>query len=358
MEQQTILSKASKIINRFHLAFVGKRDNHTVMSESITQAAFQSDISMSDGTIVYLPEGHHSISATVGGKPKRVDVTIDERIAASFAEDLSKRFESNVRPFAGFDHKQGPASFIPKEFRYESGVGLVLDVEWTEAGRKAIEGKDYSYFSPTFLLSDTGVPFGLPSRGEIGSLVNDPAFEEIPRIAASHTEPIMDITNLVELGLVEASESPETAIETAKTVLANLREIALNAETIEAASAEAAVEAAANAESYATLKEKFMALEQENADLKKQITAKASANAELAIEEAIKAGRIAPQDEDAKAFWLNSILANEKAIKVLASLPSNDAITGKTILAGRTEDAPQLTGMARVEAAIRAQSQS
>jgi len=178
MQQQNIFYK---VWNKFHLSLVRNRDNQESMSESVTQAAFQSDISMSDGTIVYLPEGHHSISATVGGKPKRVDVTIDERIAASFTEDLSKRFESNVRPFAGFDHKQGPASFIPKEFRYESGVGLVLDVEWTEAGRKAIEGKDYSYFSPTFLLSDAGVPFGLPPRGEIGSLVNDPAFEEIPR---------------------------------------------------------------------------------------------------------------------------------------------------------------------------------
>jgi len=325
--------------------------NEDPMSGSITQAAFQSDISTSEGTIVYLPEGHHSISATVGGKPKRVDVQIDERIAASFAEDLGKRFESNVRPFAGFDHKQGPASFIPKEFRYESGVGLVLDVEWTEAGRKAIEGKDYSYFSPTFLLSDTGVPSGLPPRGEIGSLVNDPAFEEIPRIAASHTELIMDINHLVELGLVEASESPETALETAKAALANLREVALNAETVEAASV-----AASN--DYTTLKDKFMALEEENAALKKQLSSKASASAEHAIEEAILAGRIAPQDEDAKSFWLNSILADEKAIKVLASLPGKDALSGNTILAGRTEDAPQLTGLARVEAAIRAQSQS
>ena len=321
------------------------------MSGSITQAAFQSDISMSDGTIVYLPEGYHSISATVGGKPKRVDVQIDERIAASFTEDLGKRFESNVRPFAGFDHKQGPASFIPKEFRYESGVGLVLDVEWTEAGRKAIEGKDYSYFSPTFLLSDNGVPSGLPPRGEIGSLVNDPAFEEIPRIAASHTEPIMDINHLVELGLVEASESPETALETAKAALANLRESVLNAETVEAASVEAAND-------YSSMKEKFMALEEENAALKKQLSSKASASAEHAIEEAINAGRIAPQDEDAKSFWLNSILVDEKAIKVLASLPGKEALTGNTILAGRTEDAPQLSGMARVEAAIRAQSQS
>ena len=64
-------------------------------------------------------------------------VTVDESILAAFASDLQARQSRNVRPFAGFDHKAGPASFIPKEFRYESGVGLVLDIEWTQAGKSA-----------------------------------------------------------------------------------------------------------------------------------------------------------------------------------------------------------------------------
>ena len=161
----------------------------------------------------------------------------------------------------------------------------------------------------------------------------------------------MDINHLVELGLVEASESPETALETAKAALATLRESVLNAKTVEAAAVEASND-------YASMKEKTMLLEAENAELKKQMSSKASASAEHEIEEAIKAGRIAPQDEDAKAFWLSSILADEKAIKVLASLPGKTALSGSTILAGRTEETPQLTGLARVEAAIRAQSQS
>ena len=192
------------------------------MSETVT-AAFQSALSADEGTIVFLPEGQHRISATVGGKPKTVDVSVDASVLAAFEEDLAKRQAANVRPFGGFDHRAGAASFIPKSFRYEEGVGLVLDVEWTAAGRSAIEGRDYSYFSPTFLLSAAGVPYGLAPRGEVGSLVNDPAFEEIPRIAASHTNP-NPMEQLIELGLVEASCAPESAVETAKAALATLRD--------------------------------------------------------------------------------------------------------------------------------------
>ncbi len=152
------------------------------MSGTKVTAAFQSELTQVE-SIVYLPEGKHQISASKGGKPAVLTVDVNESILASFREQLKERQESNVRPFAGFDHKTGAASFIPQEFRYESGVGLVLDVEWTQAGRAAIDGKDYSYFSPTFLVDDNGTPIGLPKRGEIGSLVNDPAFEEIPRIA-------------------------------------------------------------------------------------------------------------------------------------------------------------------------------
>jgi phage I-like protein len=323
-------------------------------NSNIVTAAIQSELSDVAGSIVYLPEGQHRINATVGGKAKTVDVLVDSRVAASFAEDLNKRFESNVRPFAGFDHKQGAASFIPKEFRYEEGVGLVLDVEWTEAGRKAVEGRDYSYFSPTFLLSKDGIPTGLAKRGEIGSLVNDPAFEEIPRIAASHNEQNNMTEQLIELGLVEASESPDTALETAKANLAALRESASLAEQVEAAN-----EGKKSAEEQlAEMEAAYAALKAEYEDMKKKIEEKDMASAESAIDEAVKSGRIAPQDEDAKAFWKGAILADKKAAKVLASLPSNEAINGATILAGRIEETPsvELTGLARVEAAFKAQS--
>ena len=325
------------------------------MTGLTVNSAFQSELSEA-GSIVFLPEGTHTITASVGGKPKTLTVTVDERVLAGFAEDLAKRMESNVRPFAGFDHKPGAASFIPQGFRYESGVGLMLDVDWTSAGRAAIEGRDYSYFSPTFLVSKDGIPTGLTGRGEIGSLVNDPAFEEIPRIAASHqeTDPMQ---HLVELGLVEASCAPDQALETAKAALASLRESAAQVETVEAANmAKKSVE-----DELADMRTKYDELEAANKSLKDELAMKASASADAAIEEAIKAGRIAPQDEATKAFWRSSITSNPDAIKALNAIPVNQALSGKTVLAGRSEESPQgpvLTGLARVEAAFKAQSQS
>ncbi len=315
-------------------------------------AAFQSEVASLENCIVYLPEGKHRISATVGGKPKTVDVEIDSRIGAAFAEDLTKRLEKNIRPFAGFDHESGPASFIPIEFRYEEGVGLLLDVEWTEAGRKAIEGRDYSYFSPTFLVSSNGIPTGLAPRGEIGSLVNDPAFEEIPRIAAAYNPTTM-IDQLIELGLIDESQDPETAMEVAKLNLANLRESA----SVGNADEEKIVESNMH---YAKLEAELASAMDENKKLKEGMAEKAMASAEIAIDEAVKAGRIAPQDDASKAFWRSSIIANPEALNALNAIPVNPVLTGQTVLAGRSESAPQeieLKGMARVEAAFKAQSQ-
>jgi hypothetical protein len=325
------------------------------MTGLTVNSAFQSELSEA-GSIVFLPEGTHQITASVGGKPKTLTVTVDDRVLASFADDLARRMESNVRPFAGFDHKPGAASFIPQAFRYEPGVGLMLDVDWTSAGRAAIEGRDYSYFSPTFLVSKDGIPTGLTTRGEIGSLVNDPAFEEIPRIAASHqeTDPMQ---HLVELGLVEASCAPDQALETAKAALASLREAAAQVETVEAANmAKKSAE-----DELEDMRKRNDELEAAYKSLKDEMAAKASASADAAIEDAIKAGRIAPQDDATKAFWRSSITNNPEAVKALNAIPVNPALSGKTVLAGRTEEPPQgpvLTGLARVEAAFKAQSQS
>jgi phage I-like protein len=139
--------------------------------------------------IVYLPEGEHQITPWVDGKPRPITVKVPAArgaaIAASLQAALDDRMKSNVRPWFDFEHKRGVASALPTGFRYEPGKGVMAKVEWTGAGKAAIEGRDFSYFSPAFLLGDDGVPDGLPQRGPLGGLVNEPAFRDIPRIAAS-----------------------------------------------------------------------------------------------------------------------------------------------------------------------------
>jgi phage I-like protein len=316
-----------------------------MFGQQIVTASFQTEVS-AEGAIVYLPEGEHEISATVNGKPAKRTVRINETIAAAFARDLQARQSANVRPFGGFDHKTGPASLIPKAFRYESGLGLVLDVEWTEAGRKAIEGRDYSYFSPTFLLDKKGNPIGLPKRGEIGSLVNDPAFEEIQRIAASFNPESIMIDHLIELGLVEAGHDPETALDAAKQSLATIRESASTAETVKASADESATK-------ITDLEAEVTALKTERDELKSQVEAKRAKTADEAIAEAVQAGRILSQDEETKAFWHASITANPDSAKILAAIPGKEALKGETVVAKRSEEPEPLKGIEKAQAAFK-----
>ena len=320
------------------------------MSAEHVTAGFGNEIESQTGSIVYLPEGVHQIQATVNGKPQKRTVTVDQRVLASFSEDLASRLARNVRPFAGFDHVAGPASFLPKEFRYEPGTGLVLDVEWTSAGKAAIEGKDYSYFSPNFLLMN-GIPSGLAGHGEIGSLVNEPAFEAMEKIAASHQTNTMDIKQLVELGLVPEGQDPASAMEVAKAALATLREesvAAAHAETIQAQLDAAVAEKDAAEGQVADLTKKVE-------DLTTAADAAEDSSIEATIADAVTAGRIAAQDDTSKAFWRKSIKADKAAIAILHALPTKP-INGEVILAGKADkQVNNLKGIARVEAALKNQ---
>ncbi len=306
----------------------------------IVRSAFTQSLDVEQPSIVFMPEGEHTITASVDGKPQTITVTVDPRVLASFAEDLDKRKESNVRPFGGFDHEKGAASFIPLEFRYEDGVGLMLDIEWTKAGREAIEGKDYSYFSPSFLVRD-GIPFGLPKRGEVGSLVNDPAFEDIPRIAACNSQNHSDMEHLVELGLISPDTKEEEALVVAKAALDELKEKVEKAEEIETSNVQAQeemeIEKVSVEEELAELKIAHAKLKEEYDAAMEKLSASSEAAAEAAVEDAVAAGRIAPQDEEARAFWKQSIIDKPESAKVLASMQAAPVLDGTTILAGRAE---------------------
>jgi hypothetical protein len=137
-------------------------------------------------SIMFLPAGTQRIRPLINGKPSaaEIELNIGHETLSILQRDLSQRLACNVRPHAGFNHRPGAAAFLPQEFFWRDD-GIHLSVDWTGAGRKAIKDRDYSYFSPTFLLSPEGRIIGLPGNGEIGSLTNTPAFTGIRRIAAS-----------------------------------------------------------------------------------------------------------------------------------------------------------------------------
>ena len=342
-------------------------------------AAFKSEVEDGLTSIMFMPEGTHEITAMIGGRVQTREVNVDQSVLAAFQDGLDARKEKNVRPFGGFDHKTGEAAFIPQAFRYEEGRGLMLDIEWTEAGQKAVEGRNYSYFSPTFALKQDGTPSGIFATGEIGSLVNEPAFQEIERIAAAQAEESDEEKveadgrghMLHELGLIEEAEiESEDAMEIALRRIEDFRkaEAALasnQTETVMSEDIEKAQAAQKEAEAKKVKAEAALEkLQGEHDELQSKLDkveaeakAQAEKSADEAIEAAVKAGRIAPKDEDLQAFWKRTVLGDPEAYKALASLPAAP-IDGKTIVAHKgAEQKEEPKGFQRVVAAFEEQSQ-
>lgn len=340
--------------------------------------------------IVYMPEGEHFINAFIGGRQK---VIVDRSCLDGLQRDLALKLTQNVRPVCYFDHKTGPASFIPASFDYMDGVGVILKGEWTESGKKAVLGRDYSYFSPAFKLNmATCRPVGLePDDIEVGSLVNDPAFENIARIAASKanlenftvlgpdtplnsdgedTAAVHNQTNntntimyelLVKCGILtkEEAESKE-ADKLAEDKINNLKEKSNGGEKskteLEAAKKEAEdakKEAASCKAAKARLDETEAKLKAAEAELA-EVKASKAALIDAEIEAAIKAGKIAPEDDDAKEALKSALTANIKAGKALIeSMQPNPAFA--TVVANKGKggnDGDKLTGRDRLAHAI------
>ena len=269
-------------------------------------------------SIVYIPEGTHTITPCVDGKPKKVTIKMEaangEKIAASFQAALEKRLAANVRPTFDFDHRdRGPASALPRRFFYAPGQGLMAEIEWTGAGRRAIESKDYSYFSPTFLLDDDGVPAGLPERGPLGALVNEPAFRDIPRIAASDATPD------------QPDKNEPTPPAMSKLIFAALA-INASADTAEADAVKAIEKLQSD---HQSIKASLASVEKERDDLKAQVAASHKARAESLVKAAVADGRILPKDEETQTKFRERIEAGDSfAEEILAQMPKkNEGIT-------------------------------
>lgn len=134
--------------------------------------------------IMWMPAGTHIICATINGKPGRRRVVVEGSIVPKLNAELAAKqaaaaAHQAARPVVLFDHRQGAAAAFPQRFRWEEGLGIMLELAgWSKAGRAAVEGGDYGYISPSFLVDRrSSRVLGLTEGVEICSLVNDPAFE-------------------------------------------------------------------------------------------------------------------------------------------------------------------------------------
>jgi phage I-like protein len=276
--------------------------------------------------IMYMPAGKSKITPLVNGKAKEIDVEVDASTAKALQDNLDRLLAENVRPFIDFDHGldgRTTAAALPKQFRWEPGKGIYLSLEWTRSGQQAIEGKDYSYFSPSFMVSEDGKPLGLPESGAIGALTNNPAFREIQRIAASRSNPGTSAgTNpdddepkkvsaaikktLIDHGLLDAEDLDEGDDKVVPKLKKKLK--------------------AMNDEADAS-KAKAKMADDEKEEAKAELAQLQEAAAESVVNAAVTAGKIAPKSEATKKFYIESFKRDPKATQlVIAELPVNPAL--------------------------------
>lgn len=185
--------------------------------------------------VPYMPAGLNHICCTVNGRAGKRAVMADaeacERLNADLQEMIAASKDGNrARPVILFDHKAGPAAAEPVGFEWDEQRGILLRVNWTSAGREAVEGGNYGYISPAFRLEKGSQRInGLQDGVEVGSLVNDPAFERNECIASSKAEltdedirdaflPLFcDVENLKEKGENIHAANGGGVVETEKT---------------------------------------------------------------------------------------------------------------------------------------------
>lgn len=295
----------------------------------------------------------------------------------------------------------GPASFLPSDFDYLDGVGPILVGEWTLSGKNAKEGKDYGYFSPAFRLDlNTCKPVGLePDDIEVGSLVNDPAFENIARIAASkaklenftvlgpdtplnsdgedtgavhnrtprgmrglkHNQTNNTNTTMYELlvkcGVLTKEEAAsDKAGKIAEDKINDLKKKSEGGEKSKADLEAAKKEAEDAKKEAATCKAAKAKLDDTEAKLKAaeeelaEVKASKAALIDAEIEAAIKAGKIAPENEEAKEALKTALTANIKAGKALIDTMKPDPAFA-TVVANKGKGGSggeELTGRDRI----------
>lgn len=258
--------------------------------------------------IVYMPgPGRQRIHASVNGRPKTVTVEVDAEGAQRLADDLNKRLVDEIRPHAGFDHQAGPASFLPQEFKWDESKGVVLKVDWTDAGKSAVNGRNYSYFSPTFLLSDDGKIKGLPQTGEIGSMTNNPAFrDKTMKIAASadgkpEEALIMEVAEkLAELKVITAAQAENADSELVLSAIEQMHE---------------SIQALSTANKQ---------LESANTSLRAKAAEVQKSEAQSIVQAAIDEGKIPAKDQELIDHWTEqAIQSPERTRRLLTALPAN-----------------------------------
>lgn len=275
-------------------------------------------------SVMFMPAGSSEISPSVNGQAKKISISVTRETADLLQSELDQLLRENVRPYIDFNHESGAAAAIPKRFTWRDGEGVYLELDWSGAGKNAVAGRDYSYFSPTFLLDESGHPAGLPASGAIGALTNNPAFRQIKKIAATTYQ--LENSGVGTIFNQPVTDAPKTKGDTMEGELDNVTAaLRSEVETLRAENKKL-IEAADQSKTDSEIE----LLKAENKQLKEAAEAmKVEAinrEADLIIEAAVKEGRLAPKNEAMRNGLKKFFLVDAQAAKdAIAALPVNAA---------------------------------
>lgn len=256
-----------------------------------------------------MPPGRHEIRPLIDGKPKLITVTVTEATAKRVSEQLASLRSLAAAgkgdlPFFDFNHEDSASAGNPTEFYWGGDDpvtgGVRAKVEWSAAGKEAIDGRVFRRFSPAWDVEPkTGEILGIGVN--VGGLVNRAAFRTIQPVTAKDGEPYMNDQD--------------------KQAIAALIADGIKPLTERITSLEAKATAAA---APADLENRIKALEATNVGAVR-------AQAKSAVEEAQRDGRIPAADENLAKFWENALVTDFSAAKAaLAKLTPNPALARAT----------------------------
>src|SRR5215831_13253229 len=305
------------------------------------RAAVQLD-RVSRNEIVFLPAGLHAITPVSGGIGKAIKVLVDAATAGVVEQQRGAiEARTDKRVYFDFNHEDGRASFWPTSFHWRPLEGVVAKGEWSESGRKAVEGKDFRAFSPVFHVDDkrkdpARVVCCEAASPNMGGLVNDPAFSALPLWAknAGSDAGANQPTNGEKDNKMNAEEEKKIA-----ELRANHEELEKKVEQLSAIVAKNGDDEPAKLKlGTAEAEMRAAALEIETAELKAksailadQIHKRQREDADAEVKQAVLDGRILAKDIRSQEDWRVRITADPEAKRLLRAIPRTDGAREKRV---------------------------
>lgn len=261
--------------------------------------------------IMYMPAGKHRITAMRAGKPITLTVLVDPQAAETMQQALQAHTSGDTqRPWMDFDHEARQSAGEPIEFawREQPAPGVYVRMRWSEPGAKAIQGRAYRSFSPSFFETDDDPARVAGAPRCMGSLVNQPAFRSM--------RPVMGKASGTQA--TSNTKDPMTPEE-----LAALQQklAALEKENAELKAAQTGTE---HEEAIAAKDPEIGTLKTELKTAKEAIQAQRSKEAKAAIDAAVARGAIAPKDEATQGRWQKLIEADPANADLLGKQPGRN----------------------------------